>query len=244
MNYAKLCKENKVALQFSGGKDSLVLLHAMKPYWNDLVVYYCNSGDSFPETDSLIAYVKTIVPNFIEVQGRKPLVEEYLGWSSDVVTSGSTDIGIAVGSNEMKLVDRYTCCFKSLMEPLHEQMQKDGIQVILRGQRSADKLKSPVIDGELIGGFRIFYPINTLTDADVFAYLEKHNIPIPRFYSEGMTSGGDCMHCTAWLEHGQAKYIKKYHADEAKIVFHRLEQIQKAISDSYERLEKLLEVST
>lgn len=235
-DFAMLCKSKKVALQFSGGKDSLVLLHMMQPYWADLAVYYVNSGDSFPETDELIAAVKSLVPNFIEVQGRKPLVEQVLGWPSDILTSSSSDFGHALGEVGPKLVDRYKCCFHSLMEPMHERMRSDGIEVILRGQRNSDKFQSPVRSGDIVDGFAIIFPLADLTEEQVFAYLDEHNIPVPRFYTEGMTSGGDCMTCTAWLEHRQAKYLNKFHPQTAKLVFQRLAEIKRATDEKYERL--------
>ena len=241
MDFATLCKSKKVALQFSGGKDSLVLLHMMQPFWSDLTVYYVNSGDSFPETDELMAAVQTIVPNFIKVPGRKRLVEQVLGWPSDVLTSNSSDVAHELGEVGPKLVDRYKCCFHSLMEPLHERMLADGIEVILRGQRNNDTLQSPVRSGDVVDGFTIIFPLADLTEEQVFAYLDEHNIPVPRFYTEGMSSGGDCMRCTAWLEHGQAKYLNKFHPQTAKLVFQRLAEIKKATDEKYERLLKALE---
>lgn len=241
MDYATLCKTKKVALQFSGGKDSLALLHKMQPYWNDLTVYYCNSGDTFPEIDELISAVKSIVPNFVEVQGRQPLVEQIHGWASDLLTPSSTHFGAMVGDVGPALTDRYTCCFLSMMEPMHERMRADGIEVIVRGQRDSDRLRSPVGTGEFKDGFLIVYPLASFSEEDVFEYLKLHEIPVPRFYTEGMTSGGDCLHCTAWLEHGQAKYLTKFHPQAAKVVFHRLDEIKKAADDKYKRLCKALE---
>lgn len=241
IDYTTLCRTHKVALQFSGGKDSLVLLHMMRPYWDDLTVYYCNSGDSFPETDELMAAVKSMVPHFVEVQGRRKLVEQFFGWPSDLITPSSTDMGQALGDTGPVLTDRYTCCFKSLMEPMHERMRADGIQVILRGQRNTDRLQSPVRSGEVRDGFTIVYPLADFTEQQVFSYLNDNDVPVPRFYLDGMTSGGDCLHCTAWLEHGHTKYLKKHHPEAAKVVFQRLEAIKQAADATYERLRKALE---
>lgn len=236
MKYDDLFRDCKVALQFSGGKDSLVLLSLLQPYWDRLTVYYCNSGDSFPETDRLIAAVKAIVPHFVEVQGRRPLVERHFGWPSDLLTPSSTDFGQMVGETGPTLTDRYTCCSLSIMQPMHERMKADGIEVILRGQRNSDRLKSPVVNGQAIDGFSIIYPIADFSEQQVFDYLVDNCIEIPPFYAEGMTSGGDCLHCTAWLEHGQHKYVAKHHPQAAAVVFQRLEEIKRAADDKYKRL--------
>lgn len=229
----------KIALQFSGGKDSLVLLDLMRKHWDKMTVYYCNSGDAFPETKAIIDAVKSIVPHFVEVQGKKKEVEAEHGWSSDLVPASTTPFGCMVEEKKQTLIDRYSCCYLSLMKPLHDRMREDGIKVIIRGQRNSDFPKSPIKDGEVVDGFKIFYPLANYTETDIFEYLEKNDIPIPRFYTEGMTSGGDCMHCTAWVEHGQAKYLNKFHPKEAKIVFDRLKTINSMIKEQYAPLEAL-----
>lgn len=241
MDYAALFNGKRVALQFSGGKESLVLLHMMQPYWDSLTVYHCNSGDSFPENDELVAAVKSIVPHFVEVMGRRPQVEQQLGWPSDIVPAESTLMGKLAGSDALRLVDRYTCCYESKMRPLHERMHADGIQVILRGQRNDDSVRSPVRSGDVVDGFQIFYPLADFSRDQVFIYLNEHGIPLPRFYQEGMTTGSDCLHCTAWLEDGQNKYLKKHHPQAATIVFQRLSEITKAVDESYKRLLKAQE---
>ena len=54
---AVLDKHKKIALQCSGGKDSLALLHLMWPFWDKLTVYWLDTGDSFPETEERMASV-------------------------------------------------------------------------------------------------------------------------------------------------------------------------------------------
>ena len=233
MNYEKLCKEKKVALQFSGGKDSLVMLHQLMPYWPLLTVYHCDTGDSFPETREMIEELSKIVPNFVVVKGKRKEIEEQFGFSTDILPVSATPMGQAATGLTLKLIDRYSCCYLSLNKPLHDKMHEDGIEVILRGQRDSDAVKSPVKSGEYIDGFTIIYPLVDYSEKEVFDYLDKHNIPVPRFYLEGMTSGGDCMLCTAWLEHNQTKYVTKFHPKEAKIVLKRLSDIKEAVEKPY-----------
>ena len=48
--------EDKVYVSFSGGKDSLVLLHLVRSLYPDVPAVYCDTGLEYPE---LKAYVKT-----------------------------------------------------------------------------------------------------------------------------------------------------------------------------------------
>ena len=218
-------RHEHIALQFSTGKDSLAVLHLLRDHWDQLTVYFVNSGDSFPETLEMAEAVRKIVPHFVEVQGRKPQVEAELGWCSDIVPVGSTAFGRMMGHDEPLLVDRYTCCFKALMEPMYERMKADGITLIIRGQKNDDDKKPPLRSGHVADGFEFLYPIEDWTAEQVFAYLKEHGVPLPRFYEGGMPGGPDCMHCTAWLEHKMPQYVKRFHPTHYPVLMERLNRI-------------------
>jgi len=223
-------RHSKIALQFSGGKDSLAVLHLMRPYWDRLTAYFVDSGDQFPEHLEAVRKVAALVPSFVVVDGRRREVEQTHGWPSDIVTSGSTPFGRMLGHNEPALVDRYTCCFLSIMKPMYERMKADGVTLIIRGQKNDDELKPPVLTGTLIDGFEILNPIENMTTEQVFAYLREVGATVPACYDEGATSAPDCMHCTAWLEHKGHKYVAKHHPQVAKEVTRRLWIIKHAVA--------------
>lgn len=65
-----LNRHKKVAVEVSGGRDSLACLYLLRPYWNRFWVYWLNSGDSFPEVVQLMERVRARVPHFVEIAGR------------------------------------------------------------------------------------------------------------------------------------------------------------------------------
>jgi 3'-phosphoadenosine 5'-phosphosulfate sulfotransferase (PAPS reductase)/FAD synthetase len=101
-----LARHERIALQFSGGKDSLAVLFLMRPYLDRLTVYHVDSGDAFPETTELIDKIAKHIPHFVRVQGRKKEVEAELGSCSDIVPCGSTAFGQMMGHEGPMLVDR------------------------------------------------------------------------------------------------------------------------------------------
>lgn len=232
----------RIALQFSGGRDSLAMLLSLRPHWDKFTVYWCNAGDAYPETLELIARIRSLVPHFVEISGHVAQVHAALGWPSDVMHAGAswmfgpTDI-----KNHVKLVDPNVCCFKSMMEPMHLRMMEDGITLILRGQRDSDEPKSHVRNGQTINGVTIAYPIASWTTAQVDEFIAAEGWELPRFYQEGTTSMPDCMHCTAWLEHGATTYLAKHHPQVAAEVGRRLKTIQITAEPFIERLNKAQE---
>lgn len=233
---AVFSRHKKIALQFSGGKDSLAVLYLLKPYWNVLTVYYCNSGDAFPETAALAQAIKEKVPSFVEVKGRQPETQKQYGWPSDVVSCGNTPFARILGHDDFPLIDRYICCKLSIMDPMDERMKEDQITLIIRGQKAADKRKAP-LKGGVYDGVELLFPIEDWKDADIFQYLIEQNVEIPQYYLDGLTSAPDCMYCTAWLEHGAVGYIEKHHPTKFPVLKNRLAQIKVAIEPYFNRYE-------
>lgn len=228
---------DKVALQFSGGRDSLALLLFMKPHWDRLTVYYCNSGDAYPETLSLMQAVKAVVPNFVEVQGLVQDVRTHHGWSSDVVPAGATwAFHQEQIPGSIRLIDRYSCCYLSMMQPLHSQMKADGVTCILRGQRDEDDIKSHVRSGDVVDGFQIVFPLAGWSTKQVEDFILEAGVALPPYYEAGLTSAPDCMHCTAWLEHKADKYLVRKHPEVAAEVNRRLQKIKVVVEPMFRNL--------
>lgn len=226
-----------VALQFSGGRDSLAMLLLLKDQLAQMTVYYVNSGDGYPETLALIAAVKRWVPRFVEVQGRVADTHARLGWPSDLLQPGAAwAFGRQSIKGHLQLVDRHTCCYESLMAPMQRRMQADGVTLILRGQRDDDSPKSPVKHGEVVDGVTVAYPLGAWTSEQVDAFIATQGVPLPPYYAAGVTSAPDCMHCTAWLEHKALPYLAAHHPTEAKTVSARLSQIRVAVEPYVKQL--------
>lgn len=224
-------RHEKIALQLSGGRDSIVCLYLLRPFWDRLTVYWCNTGAAYPETRAFMEQVRAMVPSFVEIDGRQPAVIAQFGLPSDIVPVSRTPVGLLVSERYDGLMqDRYSCCSRSMMEPTHERMIADGITLIIRGQKNADRLKSHLKSGTVIDGIELLFPIEDWSSAQVMAYLREHGAPIPRFY-EMMESAPDCMTCSAWWEEGAAAYLKRYHGPAYQEVQRRLDIINAAVGE-------------
>lgn len=209
-NEIKQRHKGRIALQFSGGKDSLLCLFRLREHWDDLTVYWLNAGDPFPETLRLIELVKGMVPHFVEVKGCVEEVRAKHGMPSDIVPSCATLLGRTFGEVSPLLQSRYACCFAAKVMPLHERMLADGVTLIIRGQRNDEKNKAPFSSGAIVDGIEYYFPIEDMSAAQVYRELERGGAPMPR-YCEEMDSSPDCMNCTAWWDEGRARYLRRYH---------------------------------
>lgn len=230
-------RHKRIALQFSGGKDSLALLYLMRPFWDRLTVYWTDTGDAFPETRELVERIEAEVPNFVRIEGRQPETIDLFGIPSDLVPVGSTPIGVIANRGGVLIQDRYSCCMRSLMLPMHERMVQDGITLVIRGQKEADRLRAPVRSGDVENGIEYLFPLQDWSDDDVMAFLRKEGIEVPRFY-ETLRASPDCMTCSAYWEEGRAAYLKEHHPAAYREYQRRLNTISDATAEAIAHFNK------
>ena len=225
-----LQKHERIALQLSGGKDSLACLYLLRPFLNRITVYWLNTGRAFPETVQTIEAVREFIPNFVEIKSDVDQVHRQMGIPSDIVPVSGTGMGQLVGHDAPLIQDRYSCCWRTIMQPMHNRMIEDDITLIIRGQRNDDLLKSPLRSGAKDGDMELLFPIETWTAKQVLDFLNTKMAPIPRFY-EMLDEAPDCMTCSAWWEKGAAKYLKRYHHPAYLDLQGRLDAINQAVSE-------------
>lgn len=229
---AIISKHKNIALQLSGGKDSLACLYIMRPYWDRLTVYWLNTGAAFPETIEQMKAIREMVSHFVEIAGRQPEVIVQFGLPSDIVPVNSTPVGVtAAGDGRALIQDRYSCCLRSLMIPMHERMVQDGVTLIIRGQKDSDRLKAPIKSGDVVDGIEYLLPVENWTDADVLSYLKGQGATLPRFY-ETLRASPDCITCSAYWEEGRASYLKQHHPDAYSEYQQRLNCISSAAAEA------------
>lgn len=222
-------RHSKVAFQFSGGKDSLAALYLLRPYWNRMMVYWLNTGDPVPEVQAFVDSIAEKLPHFKVIPGNQKSVVAHYGWPVDVLPADASLFG-RVSEAKLGAVFqlRESCCMNSLMMPMHNQMQQDGITCIIRGQKSSDKRKAPIQSGYVEDGIEYFFPIESWTDSQVCEYLLKNSITLPPFY-EWLTASPDCLTCTAYLDENRKQFLQERHPEAWKTVHLRLTELKKAL---------------
>lgn len=205
-------RHERIAFQFSGGKDSTATLFYLRKYWHRMTVYFCESGDSMPETIAVVDQVAALLPRFVVIQGRVKEVRAEFGNPTDLLPWTSSHAAHVLNTGYTPIMqDRVACCFRSVMEPMHNRMVADEITLVIRGQKDSDTHKGPLRSGMVSSGIEFFYPLQDWTDEQCFAFMRENGVEPQRFYQEGITHSGDCISCTAWCEDDRASYLKKYY---------------------------------
>jgi 3'-phosphoadenosine 5'-phosphosulfate sulfotransferase (PAPS reductase)/FAD synthetase len=224
---------DRIALQFSGGRDSLAVLWLLRNDLHRLTVYHTNPGDRFPETLAAVEFAKALAPNFVEIATQRPAGTMV----SDVVPVSFTPFGRAAeGTEGPIIIDRYSCCARTIMLPMQQRMVDDGITLVIRGQRNSERYKSPIRSGHAEGGVSYWFPIEDWSDDEVMSFLRDNDVPIPTFY-ETLSTGLDCMGCSAWWDEKRMSYLKQHHPETYVRVRDELWNIVDALSPSLQILQ-------
>lgn len=217
-----------IALQFSGGKDSLACLYLFREHLDNITVYWLNTGDCCPETLELIEQIKPSIPKFVEIKSDVKSWRITHGIPSDVVPVSSHQIAMSYGITTVRLSNRFDCCYNNLMLPLHTRMLEDGVDCVIRGTKVCDTGKVPA-EGNC-GDYYVMLPIKDWSHDDVFNYLALVGAPYNKIYDHYKSiSAPECFGCTAWWDDGKSAYFKALHPERLTEYRASLEQVKAAL---------------
>jgi phosphoadenosine phosphosulfate reductase len=198
------------ALQFSGGKDSLACLYLLRDQLDKITVYWLNPGDTPPETLAVVEEVRAWVPRFFEVTSDVKAWREVNGYPADLLPANSHFIGVLHGLSDVRLTNRFDCCYHNLMAPLHQRMVDDGVDAVIRGTKLCDGGRIPAEGPTPF--YEVLLPLRDWTHDQVFEYLDRAGAPRNAIYDHFYKiSAPECMGCTAWWGDGKSAYLRAKH---------------------------------
>lgn len=240
MTGAMLQRYSRPALQFSGGKDSLACLYLLREHLDRITLYWVNTLDQCPETVAVVDQVRAWVPNFVEVRVDAGAWRKQNGDPVDAVPASAHMLGVAYGMSDIRLSNRFDCCFHNLMKPMHDRMVADGVDAVIRGTKLADTGRIP-FEGQT-GHYEVLLPIKHWSHEQVFQYLREVGAPCNPVYDhfKGI-SAPECISCTAWWDDGKSAYLKALHPERLGGYRLSLERVRDALRTHLKDLDSEIE---
>lgn len=237
-------RHDKVALMFSGGKDSIACLHLLEKYLDKTIVVWVNMGANFPEIEEFMDGVRSIVPNFLEIKTNQPASIEANGYPVDVLPMAYSFLGQACTTEKpIKLRSFFDCCNENYWTPCELKIRELGITAVIRGQRDDEAIRGPIKSGSIWEGVEYMFPIQDWSLAKVNEYLQEKGVKL-----EGRLaiphSSLDCWNCTAYLNNSteRMQYVKKNYPEKFGEVIKILKRIDFAVKEETNHLQKVLEI--
>ena len=235
-------RHEKVALMYSGGKDSLACLYLCQEYLDRLTVVWVNTGANFPEIEEAAMALKSRVANFLEVRSDQPSVIERNGYPVDVLPVQYTQLGQSHTKPRNIMLRNYIdCCCENVWVPAAQAVAKYGFTAVIRGQRADEEHRAPVRSGFTENGVEYVFPIEDWSKGQVLTYLEEKGVCTDnRLRMEH--SSLDCWNCTAYCNHSQERmaYIKANHPEKHVQIVSLLKQVDNAVTEQMSGVRALL----
>jgi 3'-phosphoadenosine 5'-phosphosulfate sulfotransferase (PAPS reductase)/FAD synthetase len=206
----------KPLLQLSGGRDSLCALFILvERGCTNFDVVYTNTGDAPEETLKKIQEIKQLFGNRLHIIDSDSFaVRESFGIPSPMVRSEEVSQSwAACSSKKYHVQSQFDCCARTTMLPMMQFTLDGGYDLIIRGCRDVEELKTPITHLEQSDGVTLAYPIYDWPHSDVNEFLRQRGM-LPSFY-EYTDYGINCVSCPAFWGNGHQAWIEKHHPEKA-----------------------------
>lgn len=248
INYEQIAaifeKHERVQVDFSGGKDSIVLAHILERYKERFELVWVNTGAMFPHMEKFVReYGKRY--RLVEVMGNQDERFKVAGLPAYVVPITYTPIGIHElkrRSSSVVINDWITCCVVVRSKPSFDHAKEASNTVILHGQREEDGGGYP--HNEIRDGVELFGPIYDWTSTQVMAYIEQHGLELPEQYHyagvkladlKEEISSLECWNCTANLSVPRINYMRERYPELLEQLRPRIKAVYGAVLNEMER---------
>ena len=173
----------KIGLGFSGGTDSLVLMHLTLPLKRDMPIVFVDTQHEFPETYDFIEKVrrKWNLNDFHIIKAQEDRLEqmkERFGFKTHQFTE--------------------ICCGYHKIAPMMKAIGNLGFNAFLvglRGVEHEERAKETFFSPRQNPSHVRVHPLLFWRQKDILDYVKKNNIECNPLYARGYTSLG-CLECT------------------------------------------------
>ena len=217
-------RHGRAALAFSGGKDSLTLLHLCRPWRDRLTILWVNTGAMYPHMETFVRS-QTEGWNLVEIRSDVPAYWEKFGIPASVLPTDHAIGGRGIPTKPL-ISPWSVCCTANLTQPMAAWMEAHpDVTGLLVGQRHVDygRFDPTQMQGRL--PLEVVAPLWAWTDDEIWAYVDRYSIELPEQYALGWRDSAQCAACPVWLKPEQIAYQRRRYPQLAQFVEQTAKQV-------------------
>lgn len=230
----------RVALLYSGGIESCLLLHMLEPWRSQVTAHTVRTGAEFKH---MIEFIDRKLSSWDHHIVRSDLVGSFreMGIPASVLPVEHTQ-GVAGVMNIAERAPRIApwpmCCTVNRALPGYQAIGADGLRDVIHGQRAGDwtsgEPKPPSWNDVTKGILLSFHaPLWNVSRAEVFAAVESLGVELPGHYGE-YASSLDCAVCPASLTAARRAWMSRNDPEALAVAEGLHAQVRAAVLASLE----------
>lgn len=201
--------KGRMALFYSGGAESGLLLHLLRPLRDVLTVVWSDPGTVAGDAEHVMRQAGGW-PHFVRVPVDRVAVWREHGLPSHLVP---TALDPATRGDKppppIFVQSNITCCGRVRNLPAFNWCNGNGVSLVIHGQRRGEG--SPMFRQEAEVG--TWAPLANWTRADVMARVAHHGVPLPPQYREGYPKSFECAVCPADMDPARLGFLRRHHPE-------------------------------
>jgi 3'-phosphoadenosine 5'-phosphosulfate sulfotransferase (PAPS reductase)/FAD synthetase len=233
---ALLASHHHVALSYSGGAESGLLLHLLHPLRDWLSVFWVNPG-ALPHEAEHVRRAVEGWPRFIEIGSDREAAWREHGLPTFLVPTSRVPELVGDGPRPPKPLTSFNaCCWKVRNAPAQRWAAAHGVSLVIHGQRRGEG--TGMYDPALVPPH--WGPLASWTRADVLARVAHHDIPLPLQFAEGYPQSFECAVCPADLNSARLDFLRRHYPVEHAESLRRLREANAPALESAEAIRNAL----
>jgi 3'-phosphoadenosine 5'-phosphosulfate sulfotransferase (PAPS reductase)/FAD synthetase len=205
-------RHERVFLGFSGGKESITLAHMLEPWQDRVTLLWVNTGHMAPH---MVEFVRNYrAKGWRLEEAASPNLFEH--WQATGIPAEVFPLANITGSKSPRLQPWLHCCQVLRTEPINAFLREQtGPCCFINGQRADDQDGATIagLATNLPGTVEVVMPLRSWTEADVMAYVSRHELALPLQYAEGYADSIECIVCPAPLKPKRLRYLARHHPE-------------------------------
>lgn len=232
-----LSRHGRGVVGFSGGKDSVALMHLLHPFKDRLEFVWANPGASLPHME---AFVQKL--GVRELRSDQSAQFSRAGLPARLVPIFNTPDGLHSKLEpryRLMLSDWVSCCKALRAAPVLDYMKREGVTLLLHGQREEDGVSLPNYSSEV----ETLGPLWDWTDLEVWGYLASNRLEIPEQYAQGYSDSLECWNCTAQIDPERFAYLATHYPSHWELLRFSLRKVYGAVAEELGRSNRALSMA-